>query len=180
MKVTISGVFDRRLRYFIDEENLEIINKNNSASICPFAQTDVMISLMKGVSPYLYNHVYRSNSSALEEVRQKMIEAACESGATDKLLRKMDEVNLSEIEDNFDETVNKFIRSEYIDGIVDAVDSFNIEEMANMAKSPISVTTLQRHISSEEESVGGPIDVAVLTRSEGFVWVKHKEWYKTN
>ena len=135
---------------------------------------------MKGVSPYLYNHVYRSNSSALEEVRQKMIEAACESGATDKLLRKMDEVNLSEIEDNFDETVNKFIRSEYIDGIVDAVDSFNIEEMANMAKSPISVTTLQRHISSEEESVGGPIDVAVLTRSEGFVWVKHKEWYKTN
>ena len=62
------------------------------------------------------------------------------------------------------------------DRIVDAVNYFNIEDMVNMAESLVSVTNLQRHISSSEESVGGPIDVAVITRSEGFIWVKHKHW----
>jgi len=57
------------------------------------------------------------------------------------------------------------------------VDSFSIDDMANMAESLISVTNLQRHFSSSDESVGGPIDVAVITRSEGFIWVKHKQWF---
>ena len=72
--------------------------------------------------------------------------------------------------------MDQFIQDEFIDGIVDAVNSFNIEDMVNMAESLVSVTNLQRHISSSEESVGGPIDVAVITRSEGFMWVKHKHW----
>ena len=50
--------------------------------------------------------------------------------------------------------------------------------MANMGESLISVTNLQRHISSSDESVGGPIDVAVITRSEGFIWIKHKDWFR--
>ena len=62
--------------------------------------------------------------------------------------------------------------------MVDAVESFNVEDMVDMAESFISITNLQRHISSSEESVGGPVDVAVITKSEGFVWVKHKQWFQ--
>jgi len=32
--------------------------------------------------------------------------------------------------------------------------------------------------ADSDESVGGPIDVAVITRSEGFIWVKHKDWFQ--
>ena len=32
----------------------------------------------------------------------------------------------------------------------------------------------KRHIISSEESVGGPIDVAVITKTDGFKWVKQK------
>ena len=58
-----------------------------------------------------------------------------------------------------------------------AVESFNVEELANMAESLVSITNLQRHITSSEETVGGPVDVAVITRCEGFIWVKRKMWF---
>ena len=45
-----------------------------------------------------------------------------------------------------------------------------------MAESLISITSLQRHITASEESVGGPVDVAVITKEDGFVWVKHHDW----
>lgn len=181
MEVTISGVFDRRLRYCIEESSTEVISKKNSACISPFGQDDVMMSLMKGCSTDVHNYiVYTCKEAVVEDTRQKIIEAMREAGASDDMLHKMNELNLSEVEDRFKDAIDKFIRREHIDGVVDAVDSFNIEEMVSMGESLISITNLQRHISSSEESVGGPVDVAVLTRSEGFVWVKHKEWHKQN
>lgn len=60
----------------------------------------------------------------------------------------------------------------YVDGVLDAVECFSVREMALMAENLISVTGLQRHFSSSEESVGGPVNVAVITKTEGFQWVK--------
>ena len=51
------------------------------------------------------------------------------------------------------------------------------KELASMAESLVSITNLQRHFTSSEETVGGPVDVAVITKYEGFVWVKRKQWF---
>ena len=73
--------------------------------------------------------------------------------------------------------VSEYIGDEYLKGLFRSIASFNVPDMASMAESLIAVTNLQRHITSSEESVGGPVDVAVITRSEGFVWMKHKNWF---
>jgi hypothetical protein len=36
---------------------------------------------------------------------------------------------------------------------------------------------LKERVTSPSESVGGPIDVAVITRAEGLVWVKRKHYF---
>ena len=51
-----------------------------------------------------------------------------------------------------------------------------MSDVANMAESLVFLTYLQRQISSSEESVGGPVDVAVITKVNGLQWVKHKIW----
>ena len=48
------------------------------------------------------------------------------------------------------------------------------EDLATMAESLVSLTSLKRHVSSEEETVGGPVDVAVVSKGNGFAWVKNK------
>lgn len=175
LPIRISGAFDHRLRYSMDEE--EKITNDNSASIYPFAQTDVIHSLLKGISPRVREFVDDGHEASLEKAKNKMIEAMRAEGVSEEVLAKMNEVDFDDIQEDYEETLSEQIREKSISGVVDAVESYNIEDMAKMAESLISVTNLHRHFSSSEESVGGPVDVAVITKTEGFVWVKRKQWF---
>ena len=42
------------------------------------------------------------------------------------------------------------------------------------------MTGLKRHVTTDEESVGGPVDVAVVTKCDGFVWIKRKHYFLQN
>ena len=174
--VHVGGIIDGHLRYYYEEG--EAITYDNDASIQPFAQTDTMISLMKGVHPTMYDTVLDRLANAMLATRAKIVEAMKAEGASDALVKKVEEVALDEIHDRFHDDMKSYIQDTFVDGIVDAVGSFNIEDMVKMAESLISITNLQRHFSSSEESVGGPVDVAVITKSEGFVWVNHKQWFQ--
>ena len=72
-----------------------------------------------------------------------------------------------------EEKIDDIIMEKFTSGLVNTVEFFNVEDMV-MAESLISITDLQRHITSSEETVGGPIDVAVITKTDGFKWVKQK------
>jgi len=46
-----------------------------------------------------------------------------------------------------------------------------------MAEALVSLTSLKRRVSMEEESVGGPVDVAVVSKGDGFIWIKRKHYF---
>jgi hypothetical protein len=52
-----------------------------------------------------------------------------------------------------------------------------IEEMAELAETLINLQSLKEKVTKPSETVGGPIDVAVITRSEGLVWIKRKHFF---
>ena len=137
-----------------------------------------MMTLMKGVAPDLFEVIDSQHKKSMQKVKDGIVEKLTEANVSQEVINKVVESTLDKIQEEFQENVLDYIQEEYIDGIIDAVDSFSIDDMANMGESLISVTNLQRHISSSDESVGGPIDVAVITRSEGFIWIKHKDWFR--
>ena len=49
-----------------------------------------------------------------------------------------------------------------------------------MAESLVNLTSFKRHVSSEAETVGGPTDVAVITKGDGFIWIKRKHYFKAD
>lgn len=49
-------------------------------------------------------------------------------------------------------------------------------ELAAMADTLVSLTSFKRRVSPEIESVGGPTDVAIISKSEGFRWFRRKDW----
>ena len=172
----VAGMIDGRLRYYFDEA--EIISNDNDASIQPFAQTDTMISLMKGIHPTMYETILNKVDESLSAAKQQIIESLEKEGVKDSTVTKVKDINLDNVSEKFHEDMKAYIVDTFVDGIIAAVGAFNIEDMITMAESLISITNLQRHFSSSDESVGGPVDVAVITKSEGFVWVNHKQWYQ--
>ena len=65
-----------------------------------------------------------------------------------------------------EEKIDDIIMEKFTSGLVNTVEFFNVEDMVNMAESLISITDLQRHITSSEETV--------ITKTDGFKWVKQK------
>ena len=46
-----------------------------------------------------------------------------------------------------------------------------------MAEALVNLTALKRRVSDEMETVGGPIDVAVISKGDGFVWIRRQHYF---
>jgi len=51
------------------------------------------------------------------------------------------------------------------------------DELALMAETLVSLASFERRVSPGRETVGGPIDVAVISKVDGFIWVKKKSYF---
>ena len=50
------------------------------------------------------------------------------------------------------------------------------QDLAKMAEALVSLTAfLKRMAADQDETVAEPIDVAILSKGDGFIWVKHKD-----
>lgn len=50
-------------------------------------------------------------------------------------------------------------------------------ELIELAEALVSITAIERKATPDEGTVGGPIDVAFVTKHEGFVWIKRKHYF---
>ncbi len=77
----------------------------------------------------------------------------------------------------FKTKVDEFIQKAYIRKLVDTVAYLEKDDLANMAENLILLTGLKRRITSSEETVGGPVDVAIISKDDGFIWMKKKQYF---
>ncbi|MCZ8253430.1 MAG: hypothetical protein O9318_13240 [Hylemonella sp.] len=54
----------------------------------------------------------------------------------------------------------------------------SIQEMSHLAETLLTLESLKERVTSPTESVGGPIDIAAITKSEGLVWIKRKHYFE--
>lgn len=64
--------------------------------------------------------------------------------------------------------------------LLSVIQSLSIPEMAHLAESLLSLQSLKERVTSPSESVGGPIDVAAITKTEGLVWIKRKHYFEAD
>lgn len=52
------------------------------------------------------------------------------------------------------------------------------EDIAELAEALVHLTQLKLKVSPEPETVGGPIDVAVISKGDGLIWIKRKHYFE--
>lgn len=174
VSIKVAEVIDDRLRYFNDSSDK--ISDSNNGSIMPYAQTDVINMFIKGVDPqidYTYLTVFEKLLNKYNETLVDLLEIEKPGLAT-----KIKALDLSAITKEFRDELLKVQREKQIIPTVDTVAILSKEDLAEMAESLIYLTYLKRRISSSEESVGGPIDVAIISKGDGFIWKKRKHYFE--
>jgi hypothetical protein len=74
--------------------------------------------------------------------------------------------------------ISQYANTVYSNPIVQIVDHLPKEELAAMAEALVNLTSFKRHVTGQAETVGGPIDVAVISRGDGLIWIKRKHYFE--
>ena len=119
---------------------------------------------------YLYNIFDKYPDMIIESL--KMISDT----EKQKLKEKIKSASMNLYEDYINDT-QKFIQENYIQPIMSIVTFLPKDELAIMAETLINLTSFKRKVSTGLETVGGPIDVAVISKGDGFVWIKRKNYF---
>ena len=133
------------------------ITDEGQAMVYPFAQTDVINTFIRGIDDDLQMHI----TKLFFDILKNNI--------------GLDNDSVGKLTEFFLENINKIKTDNYRDPILNIVASLPNINLAEMAQALINITSLRRHVSTDSETVGGPTDVAIISKIDGFVWVKRKD-----
>ncbi|MCK4543823.1 MAG: hypothetical protein KAU17_16445 [Spirochaetales bacterium] len=172
-------IFNNTMKYEEEEDDFIEIGDKTDALIAPFAQRDEVASLMNGIHPHFQNTVTAIISKTLTRLIKKISEEATggkepQISNLNKILSKI----ISEYQENMWKNINDYSFQKHVKPIMSNVGSLPKDELALMAETFINLTSFKRRMSTDLETVGGPIDVAVISKGDGFVWIKRKHYFK--
>ena len=74
--------------------------------------------------------------------------------------------------------LDTIVRYLHVDPVRSMVKFLPKDGLGEMAEALVGLTSLTRRITPVEETVGGPIDVAVVTKGDGLVWINRKHYFE--
>ena len=146
-----------------------------NVSINAFAQKEMVESFMTGVHPFVKETLNAYLKSALAKYEKAVLSnvRGKKKAAFKDKLEKATEAFISE----WATQLSEHQRQRHIQPVIYAVEMLPKDELAAMAESLVNLTVLKRRMSTDRETVGGPIDVAVISKGDGFIWIKRKHYF---
>lgn len=164
--VEVDGVYFDTLRVLVNEV-IDIDRRGETAAIVPFAQKDMPQRFIYGLDDVLQNRIERIISGVVDQIIAA--KPRVYRGGLGNDIRAAAQASVSNAINDFKEESEQKLKS--------VVNFMSKRELAEIAHSLVELTSRKRRYSDELETVGGPIDVAVLTRNEGFIWIRRKHYF---
>lgn len=176
-RYTIEGVANNRLKY--TEIPPVEIGFETHASIIPFAQREMVDTFMVGIDPSYMELEESYITEIFSEYTDIITYNMNKYNNKEKLkLKKKLQAISNEIIKDHQEKLKKYRKETYTNPVTSVVSMLPKDELAAMAEALVNLTSFKRKVSMETETVGGPIDVAVISKGDGFIWIKRKHYFK--
>jgi len=173
----LEGIVNNKLKY--QPHGSSRISFDLVGSVVAFAQGEMVETFMEGIAP----DCKEIEESSLFQTFQEYADAV-----TDMLDRYNDDER-RELKDrilsigqgvleSMNRRLDEYRKENHTDPITTVVSLLPKDELATMAESFVYLTSLKLRYTMEAETVGGAIDVAVISKGDGFVWIKRKHYFK--
>ena len=160
------------------KEKKVIIDNSDLPTISSFAQNDMFHAIVKGISP----EVNKSYKEAFKEMMEGLISKLNElipdgNPKLDDAIQATINQYYPQIENTYLSNSNNRSFNSYIKPLVDSIGALDKLDLAEFAENIIKVTEIRKNIITDQlNTVGGPIDVLVITKGDGLVWMKRKQY----
>lgn len=164
-----------RPRMVLEGENR--ISPSNNASVYAFAQQETVHTFMEGIDPDLADFMSTSVTNLFEGIGDHIVNAVNE--IDEGIASKLDPVlkaALSPLVKDLLKTWESRRAHQWVP-VIEIVSALPKDELADMAEALVNLTKFRRRVTPASETVGGPIDVAIISKGDGFVWIKRKHYF---
>jgi hypothetical protein len=169
-EMRVFGVINGKLLYRINNDFL--ITSKYSRAIYFLAQKDVMDSIINGynseISRNVHNQYLNLSKTILgTELKNHNLSTEAIEKIIKTLSRKLDD------EISWDDATN-----DYWDKSYRAVEHLPIQDLGKFAENLINIQSLKKQYTPDQEynsTVGGPTDVAIITKGDGIKWIKNSK-----
>ena len=152
---------------------------DEAAVIIPFAVRDMAERFMDGVDRRYQQWIDRTvrtlfKQNCLSIVDKYVNVPSAQKSAIKAAVSRAVTKNLEE----FTKKESEYRQRRFSNPVINMVELLPKEELAHLAESLVNLTSLRRRVTMDLESVGGPIDVAVISKGDGFIWIKRKHYFQ--
>lgn len=159
-------------------EKVDISRLGTRARVMAFAQREMAERFLFGLDLQIKDKILRfcrQTVNAIGDLAESLVAFASEADGKEfrATIKTAEHSFVADLEKLGMET----IREESQTAVEDMVEFMPKQDLAEFAEALVNLSSVQRRVHSGFETVGGPIDVAVISKSEGLVWVKRKHYF---
>lgn len=176
LEYRITYALGGRVKYTL-QQKCEIGPDAYNALVVPFAQTDVANTVVRAVEDRLRQKFYENYKATLSGFKEEIVNKLTGVRAPDKFIEIFKNLNVDKYTTDYQKGMDEYILQSYVNPLLETVAFLDKEDLADMAESLVRMTCLKRHVTTDEETVGGPVDVAIVTKGDGFIWKKRKHYF---
>jgi hypothetical protein len=169
----VGEVYGGKLK--IDSVETVHITEEKPVHIGVFADSDMSNVFLQGISEDAETMILERAYEAAEKLTVEAI-AACPSAEARAALEGVLDIKRDEIMQEFVEDVQAFKRDR--NEFESALTHIPKDELASVAASLVNLNSFKKRMSMSLETVGGPVDVAVISKGDGFIWIDRKHYFQ--
>lgn len=156
----------------VEVKNVSVTH-DTPAWLDSFAQTDMSDTFSMGISKGVYTSVMNTIHDGVKELLGNVLGAI--NTKPEDVPDFKDLVGRST--DMIADTILSDARREHAMPLRRVLAVLPVDEMADLAETLINLQSLKEKVTKNSETVGGPVDVAIITKNEGLIWVKRKHFF---
>jgi len=164
---SIVGGIVKRTEASVDRIDTEVRSK-----IRMFADSEVTHAFIRGIDYGLERRVYGAMRAMLQGVVDQVVGAFPEASNAhrEQVRAKMQGELVPQYLDAFRGMIGDYQQQAYINPVLRVLEIAARPELAETAKELVSLNVFKKKIMAHRQTVGGAIDVAVISKDAGFQW----------
>lgn len=154
------------------EASFDAIDSDTRSKIRVFADSEVTNAFIRGIDFNLERRVYGALNMLMHGLVDQVIGAfpSTDAAAKENVRRQFQTSVIPQYFDAFRGMIGDFQQHAFINPVLRVLEIASRNELAETARELVSLNVFKKRIMAQKQTVGGAIDVAVISREGGFQW----------
>ncbi len=154
------------------EASFDQIDGEVRSKIRVFADSEVTNAFIRGIDFNLERRVYGALNSVMHGLVDQVIGALPSADPTQReaVRQQFQSQTIPQYFDAFRGIIGEYQQHAFINPVLRVLEIASRSELAETARELVSLNVFKKRIMAQKQTVGGAIDVAIISREGGFQW----------